>query len=317
VTGRAVAVAILAWSSVAVAEGQTADELVASAVAAYDELRFDDALALLEQAWHRGGSGPKQLRRIFALSGQTAGAMGNADAARLWFSRWPSLDPDATLPAGSSPKLAALFAEARTGLGGASLTARAHLVGEGIEVVVSQDPLSLAARASSGDEAVDVRQGREVTLPGAAGDRIELLDRDGNVLMTIEATRLVEPPAPSTPSWYARWPVWAGTTAGLAIVSGVAYGLAVSAQSDWEKLNATSGQHEATEALAVEDSFERRLLLSRIALGGAVVTGVVSAVLFARGGEQRVTVTPTPGGASVAWTTGFCSRWWSRSAADA
>ncbi|HEX3762433.1 MAG TPA: hypothetical protein VHW23_27215, partial [Kofleriaceae bacterium] len=95
---------------------------VAAAAEAFAALRFDEALRLADQAWRNGDNGPDQLRRIFELAGRAAGSIGEDRAARLWFSRWLYLDPDAALPDGTSPKLTALFGDARATLAGAALT---------------------------------------------------------------------------------------------------------------------------------------------------------------------------------------------------
>jgi len=298
-----VAATCVAISSVAIADDPSADELVGEALVAKQELAFDEALVLLERAWHRGGSRPAQIRRIFALSGQFAGDIGDYDAARLWFSRWLCVEPDAALPAGASPKVTAAFAEAQRGLGGASITARARIRGDGIEFVLERDPLSLVTRVRAGDGTIAVEQNTRVELPIV--EAVELLDRDGNVLLTIQATREVVPPPPPRPSWYARWPTWAGATAGFAVIAGASFGVSLHARSQWRELNATSGQHEASEALALEQRFDRGLWISRFALGGAIVTGVIGSVLFARRHEQQVTVTTTTGGGAVSWSTAF------------
>jgi hypothetical protein len=295
----------------------TAKSLLRDADAAHAELRFDDALALLERAWHLGESNPEQVREIFARAGQDAGAMGDLDAAKLWFSRWLSVDPDASLPPGASPKVAAAFADARRGLGGGAISVRATVHGGDITFVLERDPLSLVAKTRIGETVQRARPGREVELSarkGAAEDddendeQIELLDRDGNVLLVVTPSKEL-PPAPiplsAQPAWYARWPLWTGVTVGLAAISGVSFGFAVSARDEWRDLNDASSMHEYTEARAVERRFERTLLVSRITLVGAALTGVVGAIVVVSGREQAVSVTPTSSGAAVVWSGGF------------
>jgi hypothetical protein len=295
-----------------------AGELEHQASEALDALRYDEALALLDRAWRQGDSGPARLRRIFALAGRAAGSMGDEAAARLWFSRWLCLDPDAALPAGTSPKLTSLFGEARAGLAGASISARARRRGRSIEVTVERDPLAMIAAARAGAARADVVAGGARLTASEAGAeapaQIELIDRHGNVLaaIAVEPAAGVDRPPPaaaSGASWYERPLPWAVTAGGLAAAGGVALGVAVAARSDLRALNASSAAHEFSEARALERRFDRAQWAARIAFGGAAVAAAVGAVCYVRLRGARVSAAPADGAPGMSGVTGVIVVW--------
>src|SRR3990170_4417016 len=71
------------------------------------------ARASLAAALAAGRSGPAEVAEIYRLSGQVAGALGQPAAAEDFFRRLLALAPRATLPPGTSPKMARPFAAAR------------------------------------------------------------------------------------------------------------------------------------------------------------------------------------------------------------
>ena len=267
-------------------------------------LRYDEAVQVVDTAWHAGGNDPDRLRRLFAIAGQAAGSLGDEGAAKLWFSRWLSLDPDAALPAGTSPKLTALLAAARDALSGAHLTARAIARDDHVEVKVTSDPLALATAVGAKDERARLEHGRAVVSAGDAG-KLDLLDRYGNVLAQLEIEHELPPPVvpqPEPPSLFARWTTWGIAAGGLAVIGSGALYIAYDARSQIETLNTNSSMHEFTAAESLQTRFDRAQWTSRIAFGGALGAAVVAAVLYFRGHDATVSAHPD---SPVAWSFDF------------
>jgi hypothetical protein len=293
------------------------------AAAALDDLHYREAVRLLDGAWRGGGSSPGELRRIFALAGTAAGSMGDGGAAQIWFSRWLCLEPSARLPAGSSPKLAVLLEAARRELAGRALAAHAARRAGGIAVVVDDDPLALvvAVRAGGRQQAIAAD-----TVMQATDGSIELVDRYGNVLVELDAPAPPGPGAPAGraaqataerqdarpgaagaaiapgPRWYARWPAWSAAAGASTIAATIALYIASNADARLDELARNSAQHEYSEARAEEHTLARAQWTARIAYGAAIASAVVAIVYYVRGREVRTVVTPSAGGASMAWS---------------
>jgi hypothetical protein len=289
-------------------ERRSAAELYAAGSAAFGELRYREAVGLLERAWHRGDSQPAQLRAIFALAGRAAASMGREGAAQLWFQRWLCIEPGAELPAGASPKLQAAMARAREALAGAALAVRAERRGAAVELTI-RDPLALAASVRADGARTQVA-GARVTLAGARGE-VELLDLYGNVLMAsaVEpaAPAITPPPAtdprapraaPRDAPWYDGWPPWAIAAGAFATLGVAAWWIADDA--DDQARNSGDEEEEA-------DLRRRRDLATWVSRGALVAMGVAvvgGVVVYARG-RDRVVVVPQPGGAAIAWRLRF------------
>ncbi len=292
------AVAVLLVLHVAVAHADDARTLVQQANAAYSDLRFAEALELLDRAWRLGDSDPDQLRAIFALAGQAAASTGDTQAAKLWFSRWLCLERGAALPVGTSPKLTAAFTAAREALGGAALEAHARRDATGVELTVDRDPLGMVAAARLGGERRELG-GR--TAQFAPGDgAVALLDHHGNVLATLDVERalVVQPPARS---WYERWPAWAIGAASFAAVGAVSYYVAYDARQTLRDYDAHSSQHQYADTLPYADRLVTAQWISRISFGAAAVSAIVGGVLW----QREVTVHASSDGARVAWRHAF------------
>lgn len=288
------------------------------AAAALDDLRYREAVRLLDGAWRGGGNSPAELRRIFALAGTAAGSMGDGGAAQIWFSRWLCLEPSARLPAGSSPKLAVVLEAARRELAGRSLAAHAARRDGGIAVVVDDDPLALVVAVRAGGQQRAIAAD---TVVQAADGAIELVDRYGNVLVELDAapppagsaaqaTAARQEPRPGAaaatiapgPPWYARWPAWSAAAGASAIAATVALYIASNADARLDELARNSAEHEYSEARAEEHTLARAQWTARIAYGAAIASAVAAIVYYVRGREVRTVVTPSAGGASVAWS---------------
>jgi hypothetical protein len=292
----ALVVALFAGHAVAADAG----DAIREAHERISELRYEDALQLVDRAWQAGGATPPQLRELFAIAGQAAGSIGDDDAARLWFSRWLCIEPEAQLPAGTSPKLTALFAQARDALAGRALTATAVRNEHAIAVSVKSDPLALAVAVRAGTYRFELDNGF-VSFSQGMNEAPELLDRHGNVLAVVAVDTFVS--MRSDTPLVARWSTWAVVSAGFAVVGGGAVWVALDARSSIRALNADSPNHQFSEARALERRFDRAQWVARISLGASAAAAIASAVLWRR--TERVVIAPSANGASVSWVQSF------------
>jgi hypothetical protein len=286
------------------------------AAAALDDLRYPEAVRLLDAAWRAGGSSPAELRRIFALASTAAASIGDGPAAQIWFTRWLCLEPAARLPAGSSPKLAVQLEAARRELAGRALAAHAARREGGIAVIVDDDPLALVAAVRAGGPPRPIAA--DTMLPATNGP-IALVDRYGNTLVELDVPApvstapmtAVRPPskpgaagaslAPGRP-WYARWPVWSAAAGASAIGATIALYIASNADARLDALAGNNAEHEYSEARAEEHTLARAQWTARIGYGVAIAAATVAIVTYIRGREVRTVITPSGGGASVAWS---------------
>jgi hypothetical protein len=303
-----IALALAALTAAAHADPRSAqtDRLVEAAAAAVAELRDDEALRLLDQAWERGTSGPRQLRTIFALAGRASGVTGDVAGARAWFARWLSLEPGAALPAGTSPNLTELLDGVRARLAGARLVVRAtRSAGGVVEVDVLADPAGLVSdlRASgiAGGVVVPAAAHRLAT-PAAA---IDVLDRHGNVLVGVPVAEPAPVAGSSEPAWYARAPTWAIGAGVAAAVGGVALGLAAHAHGELVDAKQAPTAHQYGDVVDSQAALSRAQWTSRIAFVAAATSAVTGVVFYLRGHRVRTAVIATPAGTRVAWSLQF------------
>lgn len=271
------------------------------------ELRYGDVVALVHEAWTRGENSPTELRMLFMLAGRAAGSLGDKAAARLWFSRWLALAPDARLPPGTSPKLVALASDARDHLVGEKLAVRAESRGGAIVVTVDSDPVELARSVRRGAQRAALNGGAATLRAGDAQAPIELLDAYGNVLATVKVRVLLDEarrPRTSGAPMIQRWPVWAIATAGLAAIGGGGLWFAVDARDDIRRGNAEPATYP--EVQRAYKRFDKAMWVSRIAFGSAAVTAVIGTVFYVRArGESRVFVAPAGDGVQASWSVKF------------
>jgi hypothetical protein len=281
-----------------------ATDLLAAATAAFSTLHYDDALRLADQAWQSGTSDPAQVRRIFALAGRAAGSIDD-ETAQLWFRRWLYLEPTATLPDGTSPKLTALLDDARNALAGTALTARTAVHPDTVTVTVPADPLGLVAAARIGETSVALRDHAASLAARGARSEVELLDRHGNILLVITVVPRSPAPVPSPQPWFARWTTWGIASGVLAALGGGATWVAIDARRQIYRLNPDSRNLEfSTDVAPFDRRFHDARLAGGIAFTGAAIAAITATVLGLRGrGEPNVQVSTT--GNSVVWTFAF------------
>lgn len=295
---------------------RTAPELASAAADALHQLRYADAVSLADEAWRRGESQPDELRALFALAGRAAASLGDAAAARAWFKRWLSIEPTATLPPGTSPKIVALLDQARAGLADTAIAARATRRDRAIAIEVAEDPMTLVHAARLGAERVALTDGA-ATLPAApAGGELELLDRHGNIVAIVAIVAITEAPR-ATPRidaapvragrpWYAKWPAWGIATGALAAAHFGARWVMSDTAAKIEKYNTESSQHQYTEVQSLVRRGELAQKVGYITAGGVLVTAVVGTVFYFRArGESRFSVAPSGSGVQATWRMEF------------
>jgi hypothetical protein len=216
------------------------------AVAAVD---YDEARRLLVEALHDGDNSPAALGEIYRLSARTAVVLGQPELAEQFYRRWLAIDPDAALPGDTAPKLREPFVAAQAYIAAhGRLLARAQRAATGgLDVELIADPLVMARAAAVIELAPPIPRpglpprrsspvafggGRHVTLP--AGDRVAILDEDGNHLVELgvaapsppgAAPATAAPPSPEARPWTRRWLTWAIPTGAFTLV-GAGFGIA-------------------------------------------------------------------------------------------
>ena len=300
-----------------------ADTGLGDARRAIEKLDYTKASTALADALSSGAYGHDELAEIYRLRGVVAATLGDKAGAIAAFQRLLALDPTATLPAGTSPKITRPFAEAGRDPHPLQITTETASAPPVVTVVVVSDSLKLV----SGARAIVVADGRPEetrSAPGAArmslalprGKRLEVrvavLDEHGNRLVELgsasapiviehaEEPVVIAPkppivavvPRPVAPhdehSLISRWWLW-GTVAVAFGATGVVFGVAArGAGHDLEALNANSSAHDFSEAQAALSRGQRDALFANLGFGVAAASAVVAGILFARGREQPV-----------------------------
>lgn len=303
--------------AVATGDARADDPALARARAAIDQLDYAGAQGELEAALRTGKHGPEQLAEVYRLTGIVEASLGNTKDAAAAFERLLSIAPKATLPAGTSPKIAKPFAaaEAKVKKRGA-LTVKQETASDppAITLVIENDPLGLVVRARA---AFVVDKGKEQVLEAAGDDRITIelpnggridvrmvaLDEYGNRIVelgskdvpivitgTAQTTKVtkddgkpvvrkdVKPRAPR--SWYFKWWLWGGVA--VAALGGATY-FGTEARSGAKELDVLfedSLNHQVGESTRLESRVRRDVLLTNIAFGTAGVLAIGAAILY-------------------------------------
>lgn len=300
---------------------------LADARTAMDELRFDQALVALDAAERSGGNSPSQMADLVRMRGQALASMGRGDEAVTAFRRWLALEPHASLPDGSSPKIARPFEEAQKVA--SPLKVRHEVSGAGVvTLIVDADPLNMVAGARARfrnragiEQTVEGRGTQRVPLVLPGGTRLEVqlaaIDKFGNRLDEIAGVVIESSGAaavvpsdrgetPESPSVWSRWWLWGGAAVAVAGV-GIAFGLAASgAEDDVKRLNMQSMTMpiDYAQAKAREDDAHTDALLANVSFAAAGALAITSAILLYRD-QTSVVATPTRGGAALSVSVRF------------
>ena len=279
-----------------------ADDAIAKAQAAVDDSDFDTAKSVLGDALASGKYGPDELVDLYRLSGIVAASFGDAAAATDAFEHLIALSPKASLPPGTSPKIAKPFKAAvdyykkREPIRAKAETSEHPAT---ITLVIASDPLHMIEKAratfrgsgrsektleatGTGRIAIELPRARrlDIVLAGldAHGNRVvELGSTDVPIVIVDEsAPAEVEPvkkpppgevetrvvPAARRPI-VLRWQTWGVATVTFA-VAGAVFGIATIADiTTLNRLNAQSVDHSFAEAQAAESNARRDLILAQ------------------------------------------------------
>src|SRR4051794_37583974 len=104
--------AAMAVLALAGAPSAQADDLGA-ARSAVDQSDYFAARGAIEKALGDGTASPAELTEIYKLKGIVEAALGNGAAATTAFGKWLALEPKASLPQGTSPKITRPFTAAQ------------------------------------------------------------------------------------------------------------------------------------------------------------------------------------------------------------
>jgi tetratricopeptide (TPR) repeat protein len=293
------------------------DAGLARARAALDQSDYLAARDALSKTLAAGDSDRAALVEIYKMTGIVAGALGERDAATEAFERMLALDPKASLPAGTSPKIARPFAAAQAYFRKherLAITVDTTASPPAVIVTTTSDPLAMIervraiARIDGGrDEANEQPADKVVTIELRAGKRIDVrvvaLDAHGNRLLEVgtedvpvvivadaatkqpaDVPRDRVTPAPAKParqrSLIAKWWLWGGVAVAFAGTAGYFAYDARAATDELDRLNADSSNHQFTEAMDVEKRARRDVLFANIGFGVAGAAAIIATILF-------------------------------------
>lgn len=327
-SARRIALALLLASAAAPAFADDS-ALLDQAQQAIDDIDYETARKLANQALDGGKLEGTALHRAYRLAGESAAALGDTRSAKEHFLRWIVLDPKAELPAGSSPKIGMPFAEARAEadkLGRFSVDVAVNRQADKVEIVLSaHDPLAMVAgmRLQLGDASVVAVTGARAVLPAADAKTvavaIAVVDARGNELSrrtvagSTSATggdttpgRGPEAGDPDRPArrggWptIVRWPVWTGVAVVAAGAGGFFAYQVGQTEDELAALNAASDMHSFDEAEAVRERGERQALFANIGFGVAGAAALAAVLAFALEPDRvEILPAPTAGGATI------------------
>lgn len=310
--------AVLVVLSVGRAPDARADAL-ADARKAVDASDYPTARTALVTALKAGNHGPDELADIYKMTGIVEGALGSEKTAGAAFAKWLALEPKASLPQGTSPKIMRPFtAAADQAKKRGAIEAKAETEDDppAITLVVVNDPEKMIVGAKV---YYKVDKGAEQTLAADGEDRIKIdlgtgkrldvrlhaLDEYGNrvvelgskdvpLVITSSGTTkqiVVDPKdadllkkkkrEPDAPrAWYAQWWVWGIATGVTTAVGGYFAWRTYDEVQHIDTLNANSLAHRWSEAQAIEDDARRDLLITNITLSVAGAFALGTALLY-------------------------------------
>jgi len=314
-----------------------ADDALAKARKAFDDLDYPEAQTALGEAIAEGGHKPAEMIEIYKLSGIAAASSGDGKAATDSFKRLLALSPSATLPSGTSPKIAKHFAAASSFIKQQQpLSVKNETSNDppSVTIVIDSDPMEMIAKASVtfvvdgkpertldgvGNDKIkiDLPHGKRIdlriaVLDGHKNHLVEMGTRDVPIVITgAEEKPIVVPKEkivaktekPRAPlPWYFKWYLWAG--AGV-VFTGTATYFGLETRSDAKELQNVFDhdvEHSQADSYAIEDRARRHALFTNISFGLAGAFAIGAGILYILEPKQRDVTPPT--GVSVAPTQG-------------
>lgn len=297
--------AVVVVSLLAIGPIAHADDL-ADARAAEATLDYDKALSLVERVIASGAATyPAKLVELELMGGRLAAGLDRRTQAEAHFARALAIDPAATLPAGTSPKLVDPLDAARAHSTPLRLSVIA--VDGAVSFLVDADALglvrgiALTITEANGTRRTLVERGAtRLAVPnGATAIEVAAIDAHGNVVWkgVPPESRVMPPPSVTRtdgPGLATRWSTWAvvtGVVLGGGAFSAWRFNIA---QHDWDRLRDEPNRHDYSELTAVEERGRRWGLAANITFGVAAITGIATVVLFSRQRHgSHVIVSPT------------------------
>jgi len=289
-----------------------------NAKTAIDNSDYFSARSALEQALRSGSYHPDQLADIYRLSGIVAAALGDPKAATEAFEHCLALTPNATLAAGTSPKIGKPFEDAQAFMKDKQplkISTATTNDPPSVTIDIVADPLSMIVKVRAlivvdgkPEHELDKPAGKRVKIDLPKGKRIDLrvaaLDGKGNRLFEVGTKEVPivivgkgetpvtgnpirkppKQPRPAAPyherPLYLQWWLWGGASV-VFLGAGGYFGIdAVRAKNQLDKLNAESANHTFDEAKSVESHARRSVLLTNIGLAAGGAFAITGAVLY-------------------------------------
>ncbi|MBL9017316.1 MAG: hypothetical protein JNL83_24220 [Myxococcales bacterium] len=306
---RALAVvSLLAISPIVRADGLAGDidRLLADARAAEAALDYEKALALVERLISTGAAVyPAAFVELELTAGRLSAGLDRVQQAEDHYARALAIDPAATLPAGTSPKLTAPLDAARARTTPLKLSVIA--VDGAVSFLVDADALGLVRGIAltinqpdgTGRTLVERGATRLAVPKDATAVEVAAIDAHGNTVWkgVPPEPRIMPPPIVTRaerPGVATRWSTWAiatGVVLGAGAFSAWRFNVA---QNEWNTLRDEPDMHDFSELTAVEHRGRRWGLAANIAFGVATAAGIATVVLYYRQRSgSRVIVSPT------------------------
>lgn len=291
-----------------------ADKAVEKAEAELAELRFDDARQTATAALKKGTRGSAEVVDLYMLLGQVSASMGKDKDAVKYFHNALSINLEAALAPGASPKLSEPFDTAKARLDGANPISIEYEAKDDRRVIVtiSSDPANLVGGAAllftqDGEEQVKKGRGRDTVkmkIPeGAADLRIVAVDLYGNQVneaidldlgggggAEIGGAGVKKASRPGRPI-HTRWQLYAGLTAG-AVLAGGYFGF--KSKGFIDDAEALEDGTEFSKAEQLEDFAKTKALYANISfVAAALLAGTTYWVYSTKSGGAEKAATTT------------------------
>jgi hypothetical protein len=311
----AVAFATRATASPLVTDADARDRLAAALVdieAHMHALRYAEARDAARAALAIGAADPAEVASLARTLGKTSAALDDASEAEHWFTLWLELDPGADLPPGSSPKLTAPLATARTRVDGALRVNGFGRDGHVIVEVVHDVAAAVTSIEVDGDS-----HAISSTIPSADlgardwGFAASLRDRYGNELSssTVDSDErrrasIVFHHTRHVSFWRRPTPYIIASVASAGL-GGVFLWRRSVAKDDLADILAHSSDHTFADAESARSRAERHGYLSLASFAAAGAFATVAIIFATRPSEHSLAVLPSEHGLSVLATTPF------------
>lgn len=291
------ALLLIALASASVAHADSATEKAQAGLA---ELRFEDARTIATDGLEEGTRGPEELSPLYMILGQVSASLGEDKEAEAHFRAAISLDANASLPEGVSPKLSEPFSAAVSSLKNEqAIDLLSELDADGqLSVQVASDPAELVGGVEAtfqldGESKSERAEGTgtlRLELPsGVANVQVALIDKHGNRLTAftkVDSSEAVEADIISTkppgskaagPPIYKRWQLYAGLAVG-SLATGAYFGNVSRSKTD--EIAQLEDGTEFSVAQDLEDQAKKNALFANIGFAATVGLGAAAVWMY-------------------------------------